>query len=85
MEKKVLLQDLVETGRNVRKQIISKVRVSDKGIYPIGEIWDANTTLDMIVNGAEEAHDTVRELDEFTHSVAEDLQSEMERAANVEQ
>ena len=69
MEKKVLLKELVDTGTNLRKQITSKVRVSDKGVYPIGEIWDANTTLDIIVNGAHYTHDTIRELDEFTHSV----------------
>jgi len=54
MEKKVYLKDLVEFGSNTRKQITSKVRVSDKGVYPIGEIWDANTVIDVIVNGAHE-------------------------------
>ena len=84
MEKKVLLQDLVENGSHVRKQIVSKVRVSDKGIYPIGELWDANTTLDIIVNGAHEAHDTVRELDEFAHSVNRKVDDEINRAKNAE-
>lgn len=54
MEKKVLLKDLVDFGSNIRKQITSKVRVSDQGVYPIGEIWDANTVVDVIVNGAHE-------------------------------
>ena len=67
MEKKVLLKDLVDFGTHVRKQITSKVRVSDQGVYPIGEIWDANTVVDVIVNGAHDAHDTIRELDEYTH------------------
>lgn len=75
MEKKVLLKDLVEFGSNVRKQIISKVRVSDEGLYPIGEIWDANTTLEMIVDGAHIEHETIRRLDEFAHAEATRAQS----------
>ena len=49
MEKKVLLKDLVDSGTHIRKQIVSKVRVTDEGVYPIGELWDANTTLDVII------------------------------------
>ena len=64
MEKKVLLKDLVDTGTNLRKQIISKVRVSDQGVYPIGEIWDANTTLNTIVDGASMAFDTLKEVED---------------------
>lgn len=64
MEKKVLLKELVDTGTNLRKQIISKVRVSDQGAYPIGEIWDANTTLNTIVDGASIAFDTLKEVEE---------------------
>lgn len=52
MEKKVLLKNLVDNGTNLRKQITSKVRVSDNGAYPIGEIWDANTTTGVIVDSA---------------------------------
>lgn len=85
MEKKVLLKELVDTGTNLRKQIISKVRVSDEGVYPIGELWDANTTLDIIVNGAHEYHDNIRELDEFAHSTDRDLRSEINRAKAAEQ
>lgn len=85
MEKKVLLKELVDTGTNLRKQITSKVRVSDEGVYPIGEIWDANTTLDVIVNGAHEQHDTVRELDNFAHNTDADLRSEINRATVAEQ
>lgn len=85
MEKKVLLKELVDTGTNLRKQIVSKVRVSDEGVYPIGEIWDANTTLDVIINGAHEQHDTVRELDNFAHNTDADLRSEINRANTAEQ
>lgn len=85
MEKKVYLKDLVEFGSNTRKQITSKVRVSDQGVYPIGEIWDANTTLDIIVNGAHEQHDTIRELDAFAHQTDTDLKNEINRAKAAEQ
>lgn len=64
MEKKVLLQDLVETGRNIRKQIISKVVCCDRGVHPIGEIWDANKTINTIVAGATEAQDTLKEVED---------------------
>lgn len=69
MEKKVLLKDLVDSGTHIRKQIVSKVRVTDEGVYPIGELWDANTTLDVIVNGAHSQHDTIREVDTFAHDL----------------
>lgn len=85
MEKKVLLKQLVDGGTNLRKQIISKVRVSDEGVYPIGELWDANTTLDIIVNGAHEQHDTIRELDAFAHQIDVDLKNEINRAKAAEQ
>ena len=85
MEKKVLLKDLVDTGTNLRKQITSKVRVSDQGVYPIGEIWDANTVVDVIVNGSHEQHDTIRELDEFAHNIDNRLVAEIARATAAEQ
>lgn len=84
MEKKVLLKQLVDGGTNLRKQIISKVRVSDEGVYPIGELWDANTILDIIVNGAHEQHDTIRELDSFVHDINNRLVEEIARAKNAE-
>lgn len=84
MEKKVLLKDLVDTGTNLRKQITSKVRVSDQGVYPIGEIWDANTVIDVIVNGSHEQHDTIRELDEFAHDINSRLIDEIARAKAAE-
>lgn len=68
MEKKVLLKKLVEEGRHIRKEFIPTAIVSDYGTRPIGEFWDANKTVDVIVNGAHAVHDTVRELDEFTES-----------------
>ena len=85
MEKKVLLKDLVDTGTNLRKQIISKVRVSDEGVYPIGELWDANTTLDVIVNGAHEQHDTMKELEDYVNDVDNRLNAEVDRAKSAEQ
>lgn len=85
MEKKVYLKDLVEFGSNTRKQITSKVRVSDQGVYPIGEIWDANTVVDVIVNGAHEQHDTLRELDQLAHSTQNQLNAEIARAKAAEQ
>lgn len=68
MEKKVLLKKLVEEGRHIRKEFTPTAVVSDYGTRPIGEFWDANKTVDVIVNGAHAVHDTVRELDEFTES-----------------
>lgn len=66
MEKKVLLKKLVEEGRHIRREFTPTAIVSDNGVRPIGEFWDANKTIDVIVNGAHAVHDTVRELDEFT-------------------
>ena len=64
MEKKVLLKDLVETGRNIRKQIISRVVCTDRGVYPIGELWDANKIINTIVAGASTAQDTLKEVED---------------------
>lgn len=66
MEKKVLLKKLVESGTHIRSEFTPTAIVSDYGTRPIGEFWDANKTVDVIVNGAHAVHDTVRELDEFT-------------------
>lgn len=68
MEKKVLLKKLVESGTHVRSEFTPTAIVSNKGSRPIGEFWDANKTVDVIVNGAHAVHDTVRELDEFTEA-----------------
>ena len=84
MEKKVLLKDLVDTGTNVRKQIRSKVRVSDKGAYPIGELWDANTTVDEIVEGASIAIDIVREVEQRVAQLDSSLSTESSRATSAE-
>lgn len=72
MEKKVLLKKLVDAGTHVRSEFTPTAIVSDYGTRPIGEFWDANKTVDVIVNGAHAIHDTVREVDEF----AEDLQKD---------
>lgn len=66
MEKKVLLKKLVDGGTHLRTDFTPTAIVSDFGARPIGEFWDANKTIDVIVNGAHAVHDTVRELDEFT-------------------
>ena len=67
MEKKVLLKELVESGTHIRTEFTPRAVVSDKGAQPIGEFWDANKTIDVIVNGAHQTHDTIRETDEFAH------------------
>lgn len=72
MEKKVLLKKLVDAGTHIRSEFTPTAIVSDYGTRPIGEFWDANKTVDVIVNGAHAIHDTVREVDEF----AEDLQKD---------
>ena len=69
MEKKVLLKQLVDAGTHVRREFIPTAIVSDYGTQPIGEFWDANKTVDVIVNGAHIMHDTVRETDEYIHHV----------------
>ena len=84
MEKKVLLKELVDTGTNLRKQIISKVRVSDQGVYPIGEIWDANTTLNTIVDGASIAFDTLKEVEVKLEEHDADIAAEIARATAAE-
>lgn len=85
MEKKVLLKELVDTGTNLRKQIISKVRVSDQGVYPIGEIWDANTTINTIVDGASIAFDTLKEVEEKLEEHDAQIAAEVARATAAEQ
>ncbi len=84
MEKKVLLKELVDTGTNLRKQIISKVRVSDQGVYPIGEIWDANTTLNTIVDGASMAFDTLKEVEVKLDEHDAEIAAEIARATAAE-
>lgn len=68
MEKKVLLKQLVDSGTHIRREFIPTAIVSDYGTQPIGEFWDANKTVDVIVNGAHAVHDTVRELDEYAEA-----------------
>ena len=68
MEKKVLLKDLVSTGTHIRTEFMPRAVVSDNGEYQIGEFWDANKTIDVIVNNSHKQHDNIRELDEYTHA-----------------
>ena len=84
MEKKVLLKDLVDSGTNLRKQITSKVRVSDQGVYPIGEIWDANTTINTIVDGASIAFDTLKEVEQKLEQHDAQIAAEVARATAAE-
>lgn len=84
MEKKVLLSELVENGSSLRKQITSKVRVSDQGVYPIGEIWDANTTINTIVDGASIAFDTLKEVEEKLEEHDAQIAAEIARATAAE-
>lgn len=69
MEKKVLLKELVDSGTNIRREFIPKAVVSTEGEYQIGEFWDANKTIDVIVNNAHKQHDNIREIDEYTHNI----------------
>jgi hypothetical protein len=68
MEKKVLLKDLVSTGTHIRTTVTPKAVISDNGEYQVGEFWDANKTIDVIVNNSHKQHDNIRELDEYTHA-----------------
>lgn len=85
MEKKVLLKDLVDSGTSLRKQITSKVRVSDQGAYPIGEIWDANTTINTIVDGASIAFDTLKEVEQKLEQHDAQIAAEVARATAAEE
>ena len=78
MEKKVLLTELIERGSHLRKEITPTAVVSNEGKYPAGTFWDANKTVNMIVNGAAESQDTIKELDEK-------VDSEISRATAAEQ
>ena len=69
MEKKVLLKDLVDAGTHIRAEFTPKAVVSTNGKHPIGEFWDANKTIDVIVNNSHEQHDNIRELDEYAHNL----------------
>lgn len=84
MEKKVLLKKLVDGGTHIRREFIPTAIVSDYGTRPIGEFWDANKTIDVIVNGAEIAHDTIREVDELAHTIERNLAAEVTRAKAAE-
>lgn len=83
MERKVLLKDLVSTGTHIRAEFMPKAVVSDKGKYPIGEFWDANKTIDVIVNGAHETHDTINELDTYAHAEETRAKTEEQRLDRV--
>ena len=85
MEKKVLLKNLVDTGHNIRKEIISNVVCSDEGQFPIGELWDANKTVNTIVNGASLAFDTLKETEDKLHQVesgVSDIEQRLEELEN---
>ena len=64
MEKKILLKELVDAGTNIRREFTPKAVVSTNGEHQIGEFWDANKTIDVIVNNSHKQHDNIRELDE---------------------
>ena len=83
MEKKVLLKDLVSTGTHIRTEFMPKAVVSDKGKHPIGEFWDANKTIDVIVNNSHAQHDNIRELDEYAHAEETRAKAEEQRLDRV--
>ena len=65
MERKVLLKDLVSTGTHIRTEFMPKAVISDNGKQHVAEFWDANKTIDVIVNNSHAQHDNIRELDEY--------------------
>ena len=83
MEKKVLLKELVDSGTNIRRNFIPKAVVSTDGEYQIGEFWDANKTIDVIVNNSHKQHDNIRELDEYTHAEEARAKAEEHRLDEV--
>lgn len=83
MEKKVLLKDLVSTGTHIRTTVIPKAVISDNGEHQIAEFWDANKTIDVIVNNSHKQHDNIRELDEYTHAEESRAKSEEHRLDTV--
>ena len=84
MEKKVLLKELVDSGTNIRRNFIPKAVISTEGEYQIGEFWDANKTIDVIVNNSHKQHDNIREVDEYTHNIDSRLAAEINRAKQAE-
>lgn len=84
MEKKVLLKDLVSTGTHIRTTVIPKAVISDNGEHQIAEFWDANKTIDVIVNNSHKQHDNIREVDEYTHNIDSKLNAEINRAKQAE-
>lgn len=85
MEKKVLLKKLTDGGTRLRTEFTPTAIVSDFGERPIGEFWDANKTIDVIVNGSHKDHDTIKELDAFAHNIKNQLDSEITRATDAEE
>lgn len=85
MEKKVLLKDLVSTGTHIRTEFMPRAVVSDNGEYQIGEFWDANKTIDVIVNNSHKQHDNIRELDEYTHAEETRAKAAETNLANTKQ
>ena len=96
MERKILLKELVNTGANVRRDFTPTAVVSNTGRQQIGEFWDANKTIDVIVNHSHDQHDNIRELDEYAHgeearaktaeaALAKQISDETTRATEAEQ
>ena len=83
MERKVLLKDLVSTGTHIRTEFMPKAVISDKGKQPVAEFWDANKTIDVIVNNSHAQHDNIRELDEYAHAEESRARAEEQRLDRV--
>lgn len=82
MEKKVLLTELVDRGSHLRKEITPTAVVTDKGQYPAGMFWDANKTLNEIVDGATDAQNTLKEIEDKLNQEITDARNAEEAITN---
>ena len=81
MEKKVLdFKQLVDSGTNIRREFTPTAVVSDNGPRPVGEFWDANKTVDVIVNGATIAFDTLKETEDKLNQIDRELANRYTKA-----
>ena len=85
MERKVLLKDLVSTGTHIRTEFMPKAVISDNGKQHVAEFWDANKTIDVIVNNSHAQHDNIRELDEYAHAEETRAKAAEQNLANTKQ
>ena len=82
MEKKVLVTELVDRGSHLRKEITPTAVVTDKGQYPAGMFWDANKTLNEIVDGATDAQNTLKKIEDKLNQEITDARNAEEAITN---